>query len=76
MHINIQVYLATYMHYIIINHNTHIFIYLFICQLYSMHACVQITDKYSFVYSYYRHAEGMLAIYIGSPPNAMHSPIA
>ena len=36
-----------------------LFIYLFMSTL--QHACVQITDKYSFVYSYYKHAEGMLA---------------
>ena len=40
---------------------TNLFIYLFIYLLTLQHACVQITDKYSFVYSYYKHAEGMLA---------------
>ena len=36
-------------------------IYLFIYLSTLQHACVQITDKYSFVYSYYKHAEGTLA---------------
>ena len=38
-----------------------VLIYLFIYLSTLQHACIQITDKYSFVYSYYKHAEGMLA---------------